>query len=157
MRTQETDQENRQERLTNLNREVAELVMREPMPPPPGEDAVPANDYIIGRSPTLSPKRGWYVVEIYEHGDVPEWLPRAFTNDVAAAQEAVDALVARYAQDVSSARADSIVMRMEYRPSSGEGSGLWNASIRGILGVGETPAEAMCDMAVSVAKMWSSA
>lgn len=46
--------------------------------------------------PTFSPKKGWYIVNRYNEGDVPRWESRKFINNFEAAIEAYDKLIGDY-------------------------------------------------------------
>lgn len=44
----------------------------------------------------FSPKRGWYIVSVYEEDDIPRWESRKFTNIFEAAEEAYEKLIDGY-------------------------------------------------------------
>ena len=60
---------------------VAELIMGEPKP-----GYVPENYLALNANPSadapLSPKKCWVCCCYYDHGDVPEWEPQPFSNDI---------------------------------------------------------------------------
>jgi hypothetical protein len=77
-----------------LDAEVAERVMGEPMPVYTSGDAVLARQ--LAGDVTRSELGCWTEVCRYDEGDVPRWIPRPFSTDIAAAWEVVEHMEARW-------------------------------------------------------------
>ncbi len=133
-----------------LDRRIAVEVMGEPEPDKPELIECRSEEgEVVGFSysmDTPSPGGNWRMVQIYEHGDEPEWEPISFSSDLNQAMRAVD----KYFLD-RGARGSRVLI--EYRPAEGVES--WRAWLGDFLGSsrgasGNTAAEAVCNLLLAL-------